>query len=72
VKIFARARAPAPQGYFIAPFDKERTGDVSNVVFSNGWVPRRDGSILIYYSSSDTRLHVASSSIDRLLDYVKR
>lgn len=60
-----------PQGYFIAPFDKERTGDVSNVVFSNGWVHRKDGSVLIYYSSSDTRLHVATSSIDRLLDYVK-
>lgn len=50
---------------------EERTGDVGNVVFSNGWVARSDGSILIYYASSDTRLHVASSSIERLLDYVK-
>jgi 4-O-beta-D-mannosyl-D-glucose phosphorylase len=60
-----------PQGYFIAPVGAERTGDVSNVVFSNGWVARKDGSVLIYYASSDTRLHVATSSIARLLDYVK-
>ncbi len=60
-----------PQGYFIAPVGDERIGDVSNVVFSNGWVARKDGSVLIYYASSDTRLHVASSTIPRLLDYVK-
>jgi len=60
-----------PQGYFIAPEGAERVGDVSNVVFSNGWVARKDGTVLIYYASSDSRLHVASSSIDRLLDYVK-
>lgn len=60
-----------PQGYFIAPVGGERIGDVSNVVFSNGWVARKDGSVLIYYASSDTRLHVATSSIPRLLDYVK-
>jgi 4-O-beta-D-mannosyl-D-glucose phosphorylase len=60
-----------PQGYFIAPVGEERIGDVSNVVFSNGWVARNDGSVLIYYASSDTRLHVATSSIERLLDYVK-
>lgn len=60
-----------PQGYFIAPAGVERVGDVSNVVFSNGWVVRKDGTVLIYYASSDTRLHVATSSIDRLLDYVK-
>ncbi len=60
-----------PAGYFIAPVGSERTGDVSNVVFSNGWVARKDGSVLIYYASSDTRLHVATSSIERLLDYVK-
>jgi 4-O-beta-D-mannosyl-D-glucose phosphorylase len=60
-----------PQGYFIAPIGDERVGDVSNVVFSNGWVARKDGTVLIYYASSDTRLHVATSSIARLLDYVK-
>ncbi|MBN8711285.1 MAG: glycosidase [Verrucomicrobia bacterium 61-8] len=65
-KIIAR-----PQGYFIAPVGEERIGDVSNVVFSNGWVARKDGTVLIYYASSDTRLHVASTTIPRLLDYVK-
>lgn len=60
-----------PGGYFIAPEGGERVGDVGNVVFSNGWVARADGTVLIYYASSDTRLHVATSSIDRLLDYVK-
>lgn len=60
-----------PGGYFLAPEDDERIGDVSNVVFSNGWVAREDGSVFIYYASCDTRLHVATSSIDRLLDYVK-
>ena len=60
-----------PQGYFIAPVGDERIGDVSNVVFSNGWVAKKDGTVLIYYASSDTRLHVATSSIDHLLDYVK-
>ena len=59
-----------PAGYFIAPEGEERTGDVSNVVFSNGWVARSDGAVLIYYASSDTRLHVAVSTVDRLLDYV--
>jgi 4-O-beta-D-mannosyl-D-glucose phosphorylase len=59
-----------PGGYFIAPVGGERIGDVSNVVFSNGWVARADGSVFIYYASSDTRLHVATSSIERLLDYV--
>ncbi|HMP76098.1 MAG TPA: glycosidase [Kiritimatiellia bacterium] len=60
-----------PAGYFIAPDGAERIGDVSNVVFSNGWVAQPDGRVLIYYASSDTRLHVATSSIERLLDYVK-
>lgn len=60
-----------PGGYFIAPEGGERVGDVSNVVFSNGWVAKKDGSVLVYYASSDTRLHVATSSIARLLDYVK-
>lgn len=59
-----------PAGYFIAPQGEERVGDVSNVVFSNGWVARKDGTVFIYYASSDTRLHVATSSVDRLLDYV--
>lgn len=59
-----------PGGYFIAPEGCERVGDVSNVTFSNGWVAKADGSVLIYYASSDTRLHVATSSIERLLDYV--
>ncbi len=58
-----------PGGYFIAPEFDERVGDVSNVVFSNGWVARADGTVLIYYASSDTRTHVATSSVERLLDY---
>jgi 4-O-beta-D-mannosyl-D-glucose phosphorylase len=45
-------------------------GDVSNVLFSNGWIADDDGTVFIYYGSSDTRLHVATSSIGRLLDYV--
>jgi len=60
-----------PQGYFLAPVGQERIGDVSNVVFSNGWVALEDGTVLIYYASSDSRLHVARSSVARLLDYVK-
>ena len=59
-----------PGGYFLAPQGDERIGDVSNVVFSNGWVAREDGQVFIYYGSSDTRLHVATSTIARLLDYV--
>jgi 4-O-beta-D-mannosyl-D-glucose phosphorylase len=59
-----------PAGYFIAPEGAERVGDVSNVVFSNGWVARADGAVLIYYASSDTRMHVAVSTVERLLDYV--
>ena len=59
-----------PAGYFLAPQGEERIGDVSNVVFSNGWVAREDGQVFIYYGSSDTRLHVATTTIDRLLDYV--
>jgi 4-O-beta-D-mannosyl-D-glucose phosphorylase len=64
-KVLAR-----PAGYFIAPEGPERVGDVSNVVFSNGWVKKRNGDVFIYYASSDTRMHVATSTIDRLLDYV--
>ena len=59
-----------PAGYFMAPVGEERVGDVSNVLFSNGWVEREDGSVAIYYASSDTRMHVATSTIDRLVDYV--
>lgn len=59
-----------PAGYFMAPEGMERTGDVSNVLFCNGWIADPDGKIFIYYASSDTRMHVAVSSVDRLLDYV--
>ncbi len=59
-----------PGGYFIAPQGDERVGDVSNVVFSNGWVKKDNGEVFIYYASSDTRMHVAVSSVDTLLDYV--
>ena len=59
-----------PAGYFMAPEDEERVGDVSNVLFSNGWIAEDDGTVFIYYASSDTRQHVAVSTIDRLLDYV--
>ncbi len=59
-----------PAGYFIAPEGEERVGDVSNVVFGNGWVVDDNGRVLIYYASSDTRMHVAESTIDRLVDYV--
>lgn len=58
-----------PHGHFIAPLCDERVGDVSNVVFSNGWIADEDGTVLIYYASSDTRLHVAKTSIDQLVDY---
>ncbi len=59
----------SPAGYLIAPQGEERVGDVSNVVFTNGVIVDENGRILIYYASSDTRLHVAESSIDRLIDY---
>lgn len=59
-----------PAGYFIAPEGEERTGDVSNVVFSNGWIADESGDVLIYYASSDSRTHVITSKIDILLDYV--
>ena len=58
-----------PAGYFMAPEGDERVGDVSNVLFSNGWIAAPDGTVYIYYASSDTRMHVAVSSVDRLLDY---
>ena len=58
-----------PGGHFMAPQGGEYVGDVMNVVFSNGWIQDPDGRVLIYYASSDTRLHVATSTIDRLVDY---
>ena len=58
-----------PAGHFIAPYGGERVGDVSNVVFSNGWIADEDGKVFIYYASSDTRMHVATSTIDQLVDY---
>lgn len=58
-----------PGGYFMAPQGEERIGDVSNVLFSNGWIADEDGKVFIYYASSDTRMHVATSTIDRLVDY---
>ena len=60
----------APGGYFMGPENDERVGDVSNVVFANGWVARRNGDVFIYYGSSDTRTHVATTTVDKLLDYV--
>lgn len=59
-----------PAGHFMAPEDQERIGDVSNVLFSNGWIADQDGKVYIYYASSDTRMHVAVSDIERLVDYV--
>lgn len=58
-----------PGGYFMAPEGVERVGDVSNVLFTNGWVHKKNGNVLIYYASSDTRMHVATSTIDQLVDY---
>ncbi|WP_461633941.1 glycoside hydrolase family 130 protein [Labilibaculum euxinus] len=58
-----------PHGHFIAPLQSERVGDVSNVVFSNGWIADEDGSVKIYYASSDTRMHIATSTIDQLVGY---
>lgn len=60
-----------PGGYFMAPEGEERIGDVSNVLFSNGWIVEEDGTVFIYYASSDTRMHVASSTVNQLVDYVK-
>ncbi|MGZ3754914.1 MAG: glycoside hydrolase family 130 protein [Mucilaginibacter sp.] len=59
-----------PGGYFLAPDGAERIGDVSNVVFSNGWICDDNGTVYIYYASSDTRMHVATSTVDKLLDYL--
>lgn len=59
-----------PGGYLIAPLAEERVGDVSNVVFTNGAICAPDGQVYIYYASSDTRLHVATTTLDKLTDYV--
>ncbi|MBD1387174.1 glycosidase [Mucilaginibacter rigui] len=59
-----------PGGYFLAPEGIERIGDVSNVAFCNGWIEDEDGSVFIYYASSDTRMHVATTTVDKLVDYV--
>ncbi len=58
-----------PAGYFMAPVGEERIGDVSNVLFSNGWIADDDGTVYIYYASSDTRMHVALSTVEKLTDY---
>ncbi|TAH45960.1 MAG: glycosidase [Treponema sp.] len=63
-KVIAR-----PGGYLIAPEGEERVGDVSNVAFINGAIAEENGRLLMYYASSDTRLHVAESTVDRLVDY---
>ena len=59
-----------PSGFFLAPLGKERVGDVSNVVFTNGLIARENGDVYLYYASSDTRMHVATTTVDKLLDYV--
>jgi 4-O-beta-D-mannosyl-D-glucose phosphorylase len=58
-----------PSGYFIAPMGDERVGDVSNVAFSNGWIVNENNEVFIYYASADTRLHVATSTVEHLVDY---
>jgi len=58
-----------PGGFFMAPEGGEYIGDVMNVLFSNGWIADEDGTVFIYYASSDTRMHVATSTVDRLVDY---
>ena len=58
-----------PGGYFLVPEGNEYLGDVMNVAFSNGWIADEDGKVFIYYASADTRLHVATSTIDKLIDY---
>jgi len=59
-----------PSGMLIGPRGGERVGDVSNVVFTNGAITTESGDVYIYYASSDTRMHVASTTIDKLIDYV--
>lgn len=59
----------SPGGYFMAPVGEEYVGDVMNVLFANGWIADEDGKVFIYYASSDTRMHVATSTVDQLVDY---
>jgi 4-O-beta-D-mannosyl-D-glucose phosphorylase len=59
-----------PSGHFIEPLEDERVGDVSNVVFSNGWIVDDDGTVFVYYASSDTRMHVATTTVEKLTDYI--
>ncbi|MDD3969373.1 MAG: glycosidase [Proteiniphilum sp.] len=59
----------SPGGYFMAPEGEERVGDVSNVLFSNGWIADEEGTLFIYYASSDTRMQVATTTVERLVDY---
>ena len=59
----------SPAGHLMGPICRERTGDVSNVLFTNGWIADKDGTVFLYYASSDTRMHVATSTIDKLVDY---
>jgi len=63
-KVIAR-----PGGYFMAPEGEERVGDVSNVLFTNGWIRNEKDEVFIYYASSDTRMHVATTTVDQLVDY---
>ena len=63
-KVIAR-----PGGFFLVPEGDEYLGDVMNVAFANGWIADEDGKVFIYYASADTRMHVATSTIDRLVDY---
>lgn len=58
-----------PGGWFLVPEGYEYIGDVMNVAFANGWIADEDGKVFIYYASADTRLHVATTTIDQLLDY---
>ncbi|MBN2221346.1 MAG: glycosidase [Vallitaleaceae bacterium] len=59
-----------PSGFMIVPLGEERVGDVSNVVFTNGAIVNENKEVFIYYASSDTRLHVATTTIEKLIDYV--
>jgi 4-O-beta-D-mannosyl-D-glucose phosphorylase len=63
-KVIAR-----PGGFFLVPEGDEYLGDVMNVAFANGWIADEDGKVFIYYASADTRMHVATSTVDKLVDY---